>query len=321
MRGEGIVSLGSGAGQRCILQGLAARRLPLTAVVGVTGEEGDGGAIRRALDLPHPGPALDALIALAKDAPLKKLFDFRFRQGDLRGQRLGNRILAALAVIEGDFGSAIERASDLLETSGRVLPASTRSTRLCAELLTGWRITGAQAILRREPRVGIANLYLEESAPLYPPCGEAIRSASLVVLGPGSLLTGLAPLLLTLGMRETLRESRAPIAYVCNLMTRPGETDGFTARDHVREAEFHLGFPVDHILVNTAPVASELVAPFANRGSEAVEDDLGDDLRAIRGNFLQEASLATLARIDDPERFFLHHDATRTGAALAALVD
>jgi uncharacterized cofD-like protein len=273
------------------------------------------------MGIPEPGDPREALVALAERGVLRKLFDYRFHEGDLAGLSLGSLILAALTRIEGDFAVALERAAALLACTGRVLPVTTKNTQVCAELATGWKIVGERDIVDRTPRVRIVQIYLEERAPLYPPCAESIRAAQLVVIGPGALLTGLVPILLTDDLRGALRESRARVAFVCNLLTQPGQTDGYGVRDHVREIETYLDFPVDHILVNRASVPADLRSHFSSLGAEPVEDDIGDDVRVVRGDFLQEASLETLPLHDRPGRFFLHHDPDRLAEAVATLVE
>ncbi len=317
----GIVTLGTGSGQRRLLEGLRTRPTHVTAIVGVTDNGGSSARIRQAMELPQPGDTRNCLGALAENDLMRKLFDYRFDEGDLEGMNLGNYIIAALARIEGDFGIAIERANELLATRGRVLPATTTSTHVCADLSTGTKIVGEWEIIRRSPRARILRIFLEHSAPVYPPSAAAIRAAELVVIGPGSLRTGIASLLLCRGMSAAIHESGAPVVYVCNLMTQPGQTDGFTARDHVREIERYLGFPVDHVILNTAPIPTELRSHFERLESEPVVDDLESDVRAIRGDYLQPDSIDSLQRHARPDNvFFLYHDPLKLAAVLESLL-
>jgi len=312
-----LVTLGAGTGQRKLLEGLESTPCEVTAVVGVTDNGGSSATLRRALSIPQPGDARNCLTATARNPVLRALFDFRFREGELEGLSLGNYILAALACIEGDFGLAVERANELLDTRCLVLPSSATPTQVGAELVTGARIVGEWEIIRREPRARILRVFLEEEAPLYPLSRRALEQADLLVIGPGSLLTGIVPVLLTRGLRDAVRASSAPIAYICNLMTQPGQTDGFSARDHVEQVERYLGFSVDHILLNDAPLPSELVAHYRAIGSEPVRDDLEGDLRTTRGRYLQDDSAGVLARHDRPDNvFLLHHDPRSIAAAL-----
>ena len=317
----GIVTLGTGSGQRRLLEGLRPRTPHVTAIVGVTDNGGSSARIRHAMEIPQPGDTRNCLGALAENDLMRKLFDYRFSEGELAGMNLGNYIIAALARLEGDFGLAIERANELLETRGRVLPATTTSTHVCAELSTGGKIVGEWEIIRRSPRARIHRIYLEHPAPVYPPSAAAVRAAKLVVIGPGSLRTGIAPLLLCRGMSNAIDESGAPVVYICNLMTQPGQTDGFTARDHVAEIERYLGFPVDHIVINTAPVPAELRAHFARLESEPVVDDLESDVRVMRGDYLQPDSIDSLQRHTRPDNvFFLYHDPVKLADVLESLL-
>ena len=315
-----IVTLGTGTGQRRIIEGLPRDACERTAVVGVTDNGGSSAVLRRSLSMPQPGDTRNCLTAMSPDSTLRKLFDFRFQSGDLAGVNLGNYILGALTEIEGDFGLAVERAGELLAPDGRVLPVSTTSTQVAAELVDGNRIYGEWEIIRREPRVRILRVFLEEALPIYPPASAAIREADLIVIGPGSLRTGILPVLLTTGLKDAVRASGAPVVYICNLMTQPGQTDGYSARAHVEEVERYLGMSVDHVVLNRTPIPNELREHFRALGSEPVEDDFGEDVRVRRADLLQGDSIETLRKHRRPDNvFFLYHDAAALGQVILAL--
>ncbi len=316
-----IVTLGSGSGQRKLLEGLSPEQCDVTAIVGVTDNGGSSAVLRRSMNIPQPGDTRSCLTAVARDEVLRKLLDFRFQEGELRGVNLGNYILAALTRIEGDFGLAVERAGELVSAWGRVLPATVESTHVCAELVNGARLVGEWEIIRRKPRARILRVSLEKPVPVYPPAAEAIANADLVVIGPGSLMTGIVPVLLAKGLREAIQRSSAPVAYVTNLMTQPGQTDGFSVRDHVEVVETYLKLSVDHVLANDADVPGELLAHFRTLGSEPVADNMGDDARMVRGNLLQADSLETLRRHDRPDNvFFLYHDPSKLAERLLGTI-
>lgn len=317
-----IVTLGTGTGQRRLLQGLDPKRCDVTAIVGVSDNGGSSATIRKALQIPQPGDTRNCLTALATNKLQRKLFDHRFQEGELAGTNVGNYILGALTQIEGDFGLAVERANELLATTGRVLPVTTASTHVCAELVTGTKIIGEWEIIRRSPRAKILRVYLETPVTIYPPAAEAVRDADLIVFGPGSLRTGIVPVALTTGLLDAIHDSKAAVAYVCNIMTQPGQTDGYSARDHVLEIERYLRLRVDHILLNSAPVPTELVEHFRRLGSEPVANNLDGDLRVLAEPFLQPDSIETLQQHDRPDNvFFLYHDPTTLGEALIGLIE
>jgi uncharacterized cofD-like protein len=319
---KNIATLGTGTGQRTLLEGLRDQSsVSVTAVVGVTDNGGSSAVIRRAMNLPQPGDCRNCLTGLAPPSRLRDLLDYRFTEGELAGTSLGNLILAALARLDGDFAAAVEEAGRLLGARGRVLPVSTKSTQICAELATGWKIAGEWEIIRREPRVKILQMFYPEPVPAHPPALEAIEAADLVVIGPGTLQTGIVAVLLTAGIPDAVRRSKGEVAYVCNLMTQPGQTDGCTARDHVRIIEETLGFPVDRIVVNTASVPHDLLDHYRRLEAEPVADDLGSDARAVRAPLLAETTLRDVASHKRPDNvFLLSHDGDKLAGVILGLV-
>ncbi len=306
-----IVTLGTGTGQRALLEGLRAHasEVEISAVVGVTDNGGSSAAIRRAMSLPQPGDCRNCLGGLSPPSRLRDLFDYRFTEGELSGVSLGNLMLAAMARLKGGFGAGVEEAARLLEARGRVLPVTEKSTQICAELATGWKIAGEWEIIRREPRVKIVQMFLLEPTPAFPPAVAAIEAADLLVIGPGTLLTGIVAALLTSGIPGAIRRAPGEVAYVCNLMTQPGQTDGCTARDHVRIVEEAIGFPVDRIVINTAAVPHDLVDHYSRFDAEPVVDDLGLDLRVVRAPLLAAATLGEVSAQKRPDNVHLlrHH--------------
>jgi len=314
-----IVTLGTGTGQSTLIEGLREHDVQLTAVVAVTDNGGHSGIVRKSLGIPQPGDSRSCLTALSKDPLLKQLFEYRFTEGDLEGVSLGNLMLGALARKTGDFGKAVEMAGRLLKIKGSVLPVSTVSTEIAAELEDGKTIVGEWEIIRREPRTPIARMYLRDRAPLHPPVSRAIGAANLIVIGPGTVRTGLVSLLLTDGLAQALRDSAAPKVLVMNLMTQPGQTDGMTAAEHVREIEKYLGGPVGHVLLNNAPVPPEILLHYKSQGAEQVKDDLSPD-GAIRVPLLKSTTLEEIAEHRRPDNVhLLRHDPGKLAEAILAL--
>ncbi|MBI1849162.1 MAG: YvcK family protein [Planctomycetes bacterium] len=318
-----IVTLGTGTGQRTLLEALRDRQeeIDVTAVVGVTDNGGSSAAVRRAMGLPQPGDCRNCLGGLAPPSTLRDLVDYRFNEGELAGLSLGNLIVAALSRLKGDFGEAVQEAGRLLGLRGRVLPVTTKNTQIGAELATGWKIVGEWEIIRREPRVKIVDMFLLDPAPAYPPAVEALERADLVVIGPGTLLTGIVSVLLTTGIPDAIHRTQGEVVYVCNLMTQPGQTDGFTARDHVRTIEGVLGFPVDRILVNSAAVPLDLRDHYSRVDAEPVVDDLDTDLRTVRAPLLANMRLPDVVAHKRPDNvFLLRHDRDKLVTVILDLV-
>lgn len=249
---EPVVSaIGGGTGLSTLLRGLRKYTSALTAVVCVTDDGGSSGRLREGLGMLPPGDIRDCLLALAEAEPImQKIFQYRFTAGEgLAGHSLGNLLLAAMTDTLG-FEGALEAASKVLAVKGRVLPVSLNKLSLVARFIDGMEITGESRITAHRGR--IASLRLEPAeARLYPAVRQAILEADLVVVGPGSLYTSILANLLVPGMVEAIRESRARKVYVCNVMTQPGETDRFSAADHLEILYRYTGPDLfDTIIVN-----------------------------------------------------------------------
>lgn len=242
-----VVVLGGGTGIHAVLTGLRDFRTDLTAVVSMSDNGGSSGRLRDEFGYLPPGDVRRCLVALAPEGEsllLRQLFEHRFDRGlGLNGHTFGNLLLTALTDILGMTDRAIDEAGRLLGISGRVLPVTLADTTLCARLADGHEICGETDIDIRKAHHGspIAEVYLRPEASAHPPVLEAIANADLIVLGPGDLYTSITPTLLVRGVPEAIRASKAKCVYVCNVMTKHGETDGFSAGDFIREINRYLG--------------------------------------------------------------------------------
>ena len=257
-RGPRIVAIGGGHGLATLLRGLKQYSRNLTAVVSVADDGGSSGRLRRELGIPPPGDIRNCLAALSNDeALLTQLFQYRFasQSGGLEGHSFGNLFISALAEITGSFEDAVVESGRVLAISGRVLPASLHNVRLVADLQSPmtaveYRVEGESRIPESPGKV--THVWLEPgNPPAYPEVIQAILAADMIVIGPGSLYTSVLPNLLVPEIIDAVRASRAFKAYVCNVATQPGETDGYTCRDHLRALEAHVGSGFcDIVLVN-----------------------------------------------------------------------
>ncbi len=279
-----VVAIGGGTGLSTLLRGLKRRTEDLTAIVTVSDDGGSSGRLRRELGVLPPGDVRNCLVALADDESLMSaLFSYRFTSGELAGHSFGNLFLAALTDITGDFDRAIKESSKVLAIRGTVLPSTTRDVRLHAELSDGRRVDGESSIGRAS--VSVRTVWLEpDDAQALPLAVERIDEADIVVLGPGSLFTSIVPNLLVRGIREALASTPAPVVYVANLMTQPGETAGFDVLDHVDGLLRHLGLGVvDAMLVNAAPVTEQSLKRYTAEGAVPVAWWRGEtEYRGIR---------------------------------------
>jgi len=282
-RGRRIVAIGGGTGLSTVLRGLKAYTDHLTAVVTVFDDGGSSGRLRRELGVLPPGDIRDCLVALAESEPLMtQLFEYRFRGGALDGHAFGNLFIASLAGVTGDLESAVTETSKVLNIRGRVLPSATADVVLVAEFEDGSTVEGESRITLARKRVRRVALKPADVAPL-PDVLQAIAEAELIVLGPGSLYTSVIPNLLVRGIADAVRANRGALrVYVCNVMTQPGETDGFSASDHVRGLIAQVGGDLfTHVLVNTQrPRSRVLLARYEAEGAVPVEPD-PDRIRAL----------------------------------------
>lgn len=263
-----IVVVGGGTGNHITLSGLKYEECDLTAVVAMTDSGGSSGRLRDELGHLPPGDVRQCLIALAPDdrstALMARLFDYRFNAGNgLNGHSFGNLFLTALTEITGDAATAIAEASRMLSIKGTVLPVTLTKSTLMARLKDGSEVVGEANIDQRKEKldVTIDYIYLNPKAYAYPPVLEAISRADAVVMGPGDIYTSILPNLLVEDVAQAIRDSSAVKICVCNLMTKPGESDGFKASDFVNLIREYLGTssPLDYVVVNNAPYPERLL--------------------------------------------------------------
>jgi len=296
-RGPKVVAIGGGHGLSVLLRGLKRYTANITAIVTVADDGGSSGRLRRELGVLPPGDIRNCIAALADDeALMTQLFQYRFGDGQgLNGHSLGNLFITAMAEVTGSFDRAIVESGRVLAVQGRVLPSTLCDVTLTADLRADpvgvSRVAGESSIT--EACGVIERVYLEpDDAPAYPGAVRALLEADLIVAGPGSLCTSVLPNLLVPDVARAVAASRALKVYVCNVATQLGETDGYSAADHIGMLEAHLGanfFPI--VLVNDnldvefeAPSGVELVRiefpPGA--GYRVISTDLVDHARPWR---------------------------------------
>lgn len=275
-RGPAVVVIGGGTGLSTLLRGLKSTTTNITAIVTVADDGGSSGRLRNDLGMVPPGDLRSCLVALADTEPLmERLFQYRFGgAGDLAGHSFGNLYIAAMTQVVGDVEKALQESSKVLAVRGQVLPSSACSVRLVAEMKDGSEVIGESNI----PLSGkvIRRVMIDPvDAPAVQSAVQAISEADIVVLGPGSLYTSIIPNLLVKDIAKAIRQSKARKIYVCNVMTQPGETDGFSAADHVRTILDHGGGGlIDYALVNVEEVAACLLENYARQGACPVLPDI-----------------------------------------------
>jgi uncharacterized cofD-like protein len=300
--GRRAVAIGGGTGLPAVIHCLLELGFDTSAVVTMADDGGSSGQLRRQLGMLPPGDIRNCLVAMSadEDGLPAELFQYRFPHGEgLAGHALGNLVLAALADLTGSFPAAISYAEEYLRARGHVYPSTLADVVLHGVDRTGSPLEG-QARLATSPEPLVCVRLEPECPPAYAPAVEAIRSADVTVIGPGSLFTSLIPNLLVDGVVDALRESRATRVYVCNVANMRGETGGLDAADHVAALVEHgLEDAIDVVLVHSPDACGSLVCD----DDAEVEMVLADDaVRARIGGLGARVVAADLADPSDPVR-------------------
>lgn len=298
-----IVTIGGGTGHYTLLRGLKNYDADLSAIVSVVDNGGSTGKLRVDFGILPPGDLRNCLLALADEIKLKDLmdlFEYRFPKTDgnnsdsgLSNHNLGNLILTALIKIhQNDVGKAIKSVSNILNTSGKILPVSIDNINLIAETTAGKILNGQAEVSYPEKETKIKKIWLKPEAHIYKDSAEAIRQADLIVISPGDLYGSILPNFLVKGVKESIQDSKAKIVYVCNLVTKQG-THEFKASNFVKEIESYLGKKVDYIICNTKKPTQKIVDKYKEEDSYFVEPDLeGENI--IKDDLLEELEINDL---------------------------
>jgi uncharacterized cofD-like protein len=303
--GQKLVAIGGGTGLSCLLGGL--KKLvgksedeiwieSLSAIVTVSDDGGSSGRLREELQMLPPGDIRNCMIALSEDSTLlSRLFRHRFRgEGELGGHSFGNLFLAALTEVTGDFTEAIRLSSEVLASKGHIFPATISDVRLAAELEDGSIVRGETQISASKVPIRRLRLEPEQCLPL-PQVLKAIRAADIITVGPGSLYTSILPNLLVAQVGRVIGQSRATKIFVNNLMTQPGETDGYSARKHLDTIkkyapEIHFDF----VIVNNRRISDEQAERYAAEGAyqiglgDSIDDALDQTTEIVRADLLYD---------------------------------
>ncbi|KAB2952177.1 YvcK family protein [Heliorestis acidaminivorans] len=273
-RGAKIVVIGGGTGLSVLLRGLKEYTSNITAIVTVSDDGGSSGRLRDDLGIVAPGDIRNCLVALADtESEMDQVLNYRFAQGELSGHNLGNLLLAGAAQSAGSFEKAVALISKVLAVRGQVLPSTLSNVTLCALLRNGQYIRGETAITAVDGAIRSVFLDPEDCQPL-PQTVTAIQEADAIIIGPGSLYTSLLPNLLVQGIAESLAVTKAPKIYVCNVMTQPGETDGYKASQHLQAINSHCRRNIiDYMIVNTEKIPQQLLRKYEKQGQKPVAVD------------------------------------------------
>jgi uncharacterized cofD-like protein len=322
-RGLKLVAIGGGTGLSTLLAGLKelvgidrrdARLETLSAIVTVSDDGGSSGRLRDELQMLPPGDIRNCMIALSEDSTLlSRLFRHRFRgSGELGGHSFGNLFLAALTEVTGDFVEAVRLSSEVLASKGHIFPATINDIRLVADLEDGTEVRGETQITASRAPIRKLRLEPETCLPL-PAALAAIRAADVITVGPGSLYTSILPNLLVSRVAEAIGNSAATKIFVCNLMTQPGETDGYTGAQHletVRSYAPEISF--DFVVVNDRKITAEQAVRYGADGAHQIE---AENIVLDSG----DTELVKADLLDDDEK--VRHNSERLAQVVMACQD
>jgi len=273
-----ILAIGGGTGLPIALEGLKTYSENLTAIVTVTDSGRSSGVIRKEYGILPPGDVRNCLVALSEteeqEKDLYQLFQYRFNKGSLNGMSLGNLLMAALTDITGSFDQAIKKASKILTIKGKVLPSTLTSTHICAELKDG-SVVEEEFNVRALRKAPIERVFLKSNdVECTPDVISEIEKADIIVIGPGSLYTSVISNLLVGGIKDALQSTKAVKIYLCNIVTQPGQTDNYTASDHIKTIIKYLGEGIlDYVLVNNNFPREEIIEKYRKENADIVALD------------------------------------------------
>lgn len=275
-----IAAIGGGTGLSTMLKGLKIHTSRITAIVSVADDGGSSGLLRSDMGMLPPGDIRNCIAALGGMDPLySRLLNYRFADGMFGGHTVGNILLAAINDMSDSFEEAVSKLCKLVGIYGNVVPVTNDNVVLNARLKDGSIITGESSIGERtNTDIGIDRVFLTPgSAKPVAAAIDAILNADIIVMGPGSLYTSVIPNLLVDGITDAIKESRAKKVYVCNIMTQPGETDGYTASQHLDALEKHSFKGIaDYIVINDADIPESVKENYAAESAIPVKADVSE---------------------------------------------
>lgn len=311
-----IVVIGGGTGIFTALAGLKKYPVELSAIVSMADDGGSTGVLREEFGILPPGSVRPALVALSHSEKLvSDLFNFRFPEGSLREHNFGNLLILALAKITGSFEKAIEKTGKLLKIKGEVIPSTLDNAHLIAKLENGKVIRGETNIdlPKHDGRLKIEKVWLGPPCQANPKAIKKILAANLIVIGPGDLFSSILPNLLVKRISQAIKKSRAKKVYICNLMTKFGETTSFTGGDFVKTIEKYLGENVlDFVIFNNKKPSAQRIKKYEKEKATFVKYNKKDPLlkkyQIIEGDFLRKKG-------------FIRHDPAKLAKALLRITN
>lgn len=313
-KGPKIVTVGGGTGLSTLLHGLKNFTANITAIVTVTDDGGSSGRLRSQFNILPPGDIRNCLVALADAEPLmQQLFQYRFDEStELKGHNFGNLFITVLSQVTGDFEQAVKESSKVLAIRGRVVPSTLKKVTLVAEHKDGSVTLGETRLTKSKSPVSKLSLKPSGCKPTQEAL-DAIRDADAIVIGPGSLYTSVIPDLLVEDVVEAIERSKGLKIYVCNVMTQSGETDNYTAFDHIKTlVDTTSPKVIEKCIVNTGRVPEEMLKKYEEENACPVVPDT-DKIRDFGYSVVEENVIDT--------KNYVRHDSDRLSRIIVELIE
>lgn len=323
-----VVVVGGGTGTYSVLKGLKKLPLELSAIVSMTDSGGSNRVLRDEFGLLPTSDIRQCIVALASEESnglIRELFTYRFNQGTgITGMTFGNLFMAALSDIYGSQKIALEKTCELLQVKGKIIPVTYEKTNLVARYQNGKQVLGEHEIDEPDAETGkmkIVELDVFPQVRQNPEANSAIKSADLMIFGPGDLYTSIICNIVVGNVAKTIIKSKAKKVYVVNLMTKFGQTNGFSAMKHLQTLESYLKKDIfDYVLINkTSSFSQKILGRYAQENSEPVIDDFGDGQKIIRKNFMSE-QIYKKTKGDKLSRSLIRHDSAKLAHELYKLL-
>lgn len=319
-----ITVIGGGTGTFVVLSGLKKKEHDLGVIVTMMDSGGSTGRLRDQLGVLPPGDLRQCLVALS-DAPelWRKLFLYRFENGDLKGHNFGNIFLSALEKVSANYTEVLETAEYVLKTKGDVLPVTYEKTNLCVQYEGGQIVEGEGNIDENNTESSrIVNAYVEPSVEANPAALKRLAESDYIVVGPGDLYTSIIPVLLIKGVKETIKTTKAKIVYNMNLMTKMGQTSNYTALDHIKDLTEYLGREPDIIIMNNGEIDQSIKEWYNKHNEHQVVNNL--DKNNFKGEIISEDLIDRKQFVkntsDQLTRSILRHDSDTLANVLNGII-
>ncbi len=315
-----ITVLGGGTGTFVVLSGLKQFDVDLGAVVTMTDSGGSTGKLRVQLGVLPPGDLRQCFVALSEAPDLwRKLFLYRFENGDFEGHNFGNIFMSALEKVSPSYDDVLSTVKFVLKSKGDVFPVTHETTHLCVEYENGKVLKGEGHIDENQMEQSrIKKAFLDPEVDAHSAAVDRILSSDIVVIGPGDLYTSIIPVLLPRGVQKAIQETKAKLVYIVNLMTKSGQTVNYTAGDHVKDLENYTGRKMDVIVAHNGPIEERILDWYEDHHEHPVVDDLGSDSRVVRA-FVADNTTVEKNKGDVLTRSILRHDSNKLAAVIKEL--